>query len=929
VPELWSESQIESFMRQGFDSGATLDQMKSYLVTNGYVQGQQTVPAEPEVSSFRQRLEERVQAGEAAGGLRTAPAPGEEELPPAPEVGFEKLEAAALGTVLPYLQLADLQQEHPLLTSTPYSTLGALIFSEGRRIAGLGPIAESPETRAVWEALRLAEEEVAPEGLLSSEGLQVLGLEILLDPMNALPGVGFSDVPGRVFTATGRRLLGKGLLGPDEFAKAWSGGLSDEVWNETSRMMEAAQRAVVADNLLQVRTEATRGAKETVEQAIKVTRERYADEIADTANEYFESLEQRDLFRKEKQAEFGFVEADPRLAFDDVAQVPSRLADDPLPELTISAREALRAKLDKAFPNAGKKQIQEMLDESTKVGTQMAEDAVEPGPPLPGRTPEGLRKRLKEAFPQWSDDQVDLTVESAIEESQRVIQHSPGLEIPGRVGPPQTMYDTRDVLLKGFERQLADLNIMERAHTALMKDDLSSLVDNLDLSAASKIRDRISKKANESIERGIVSGDINKMARDAIERTYKVAIDRPTPPSRNMARLLARVGQKNFEEIAGRLSEAVPPAEMEKMGVMDRLLWRAGYRFLGGESAEFMEGSLRAVAREYTDPGVKDLLTKTWPRLYTSHRGRVAQRMFSAREAGGKVSREVRRVASESGQSLETIGRQLNKARTDGNLTEIADSGLRTVVREATDLIDGMSEEFISGGLIPDTEIEKFRENMGKYLHMNYATFNVANWKKNVRDTAIWENAFDWFKRQYPEMTDAEITGSMMYMLSNRKKLRVGKGAEPLINSLPGNLPKQVLDELKLKRDLPDELRELLGVNKDFLANFDITAGKMIHDLEVTRLHRQMLKTGLRHGVLRVSKDLTTPTEVRFDRIWNRPVYADEPLANALGVMEGMLNDKRNIIGILNGITKGMKIIPSPGTQMRNALRWPNQGPGT
>jgi hypothetical protein len=872
------------------ERGASQDQIRSYLTSRGVVSGPAPpteIPVQPTVSDYRQRLEDRVQAGVEAGGLRTVPSPGEEEVPAGPQVGFEKLEAAALGTVLPYLQVSDLQRKYPVLASTPALTIMAQGLSEGLRIGGGEPIAESQATRAIHDALRLAEEEVAPEGLFSKEGLQVLGLEILLDPMNALPGVGFADVPEKVLTATGRRLLGKGLLGTDEFAKAWASGLSEEVWQESTRMMTSAQRAVAERQLLAINEAAGEAAKfqtlkdglglvgeETVKKqvindAIQVTKERYAQEISDTSAEYFDALDQLDLFQGPRQGELGFVEGDPRLAFDDVARVPSDLSQGSLPELTVTAREATRKRLADAFPKASKKQIQEMLDESSKIATQLAEDAAEPGPPLPGGSPEAFKQRLRESFTSfrrrpgarevfpakaWTEDEIDAVVRAGIDESERIIQKSPQLEIPGSVGPPQTLYNTRDTLLKGLERQLAEATLMERVHSDLLQKEYKALVQSLDTSANSPLREKISAKAAQIIERD--GDDIQELSRQAVERTYKTIIDKPVMPSTNDAKLLGRVGIKNFEDGIQQVVEGVSPAEMRKMGGMERMFWRMGYRLAGGKPAEFMEGMLRAVSREYADTGVRQLLTETWPELYNVHRGRVAERLFTARQAGGKLAREVARFSRESGISLDELGRQLNRARSQGKPELISDASVREAFESAGMVIDNMSNEFINDGLIPATEADKFRENMGKYLHMNYATFNLANWKKNVRDTAIWENAFEWFKRHYPEMTDQEVTGNMMYLLSNRKKIIVGKGEQAFKNSLPGNLPIQVLDELKHRTQLPDALRELMGVNKDFAANFDITTATMIHDLEVTRFHRQLLESGLQNGIIRVARDV-------------------------------------------------------------------------
>jgi hypothetical protein len=90
--------------------------------------------------------------------------------------------------------------------------------------------------------------------------------------------------------------------------------------------------------------------------------------VSATTAEYFDALHQEPLFRAARgQTAMGFVEPDPRLAHTDAAKLAADLTDESVPSLNVRTRDALRKRLQEAFPEKSKKEIQKMLDESNEI----------------------------------------------------------------------------------------------------------------------------------------------------------------------------------------------------------------------------------------------------------------------------------------------------------------------------------------------------------------------------------------------------------------------------------------------------------------------------------------------------------------------------------------------------------------------------------
>ena len=199
--------------------------------------------------------------------------------------------------------------------------------------------------------------------------------------------------------------------------------------------------------------------------------------------------------------------------------------------------------------------------------------------------------------------------------------------------------------------------------------------------------------------------------------------------------------------------------------------------------------------------------------------------------------------------------------------------------------LDSLSTKLIEGGYIAQELIPVFEGNMELYLHRNYAIYNDPIWKeymtnpqtaehmkirtafeKLATDRAVAEkvadlrresrkvdptkvisiadaktevknNHTDWVARRVDEIT----TDFLDVADQDSYKFFVGG------SSLPG---KRSLDILKVRGQLPKEVRDFWGEEKDIKLNFVQAAGKMASFISATDTARNILENGISEGFI-------------------------------------------------------------------------------
>lgn len=493
-----------------------------------------------------------------------------------------------------------------------------------------------------------------------------------------------------------------------------------------------------------------------------------------------------------------------------------------------------------------------------------------------------------------------------------------------------------DAMERGYISELAEADIAYEAVQEIIGKNVAARMNRMNpgewANAVEKIARREEAKIRSILAESGQTRKIHEHARKALDRTYQHSMESEasTVASRQF---IGRVAQ----EKAGRaflLDDVAPAEQVDKGGVWSWIAERSMRLFpdnlRGGPVAGFQEGMGFRTARRYKDKDVRTFFTDYVPKRADEAQSTIAYLKFKGSEHRRSVSSAVSRYAKRSGRPIENIGEMMSKARREGNLDLIYDAELRNAVRDAGAFIDEMSPRYIREGVVePGTAMaEKFKETLGKYLHTSYATIHVKDWARQVRETSRWENAYKWFRESWPEMTDDEILGTMIRITERPKDVVRGRGA---LDAIRGDLPKPVFDELKHKTDLPEELRELFGVNKDFLLDFDMTTAKMIYTLEWAAFQRDILVKGLRNGTIsRIRPKSATKAggntvKMPFGQIAGDAEYFVSPeMAELIGVVDGVA--KKNqlfVLPMFNGLAKLNVTALSPPAQFRNLFAWP------
>jgi hypothetical protein len=130
-----------------------------------------------------------------------------------------------------------------------------------------------------------------------------------------------------------------------------------------------------------------------------------------------------------------------------------------------------------------------------------------------------------------------------------------------------------------------------------------------------------------------------------------------------------------------------------------------------------------------------------------------------------------------------------------------------------------------------------------------------------------------------------------------------------------------VLDQLKRRKKIPEPLQRLMGLEKDFLTNFEVTSSKMVHDINMSIMDREIIKGGLETGIFTLHKTPNNTAEVFFPRVFSKPLYTTKETAWALGSVEESTRHWATnlIVGAASAVKFG-KVALSPPTIFRNAI---------
>ena len=220
--------------------------------------------------------------------------------------------------------------------------------------------------------------------------------------------------------------------------------------------------------------------------------------------------------------------------------------------------------------------------------------------------------------------------------------------------------------------------------------------------------------------------------------------------------------------------------------------------------------------------------------------------------------------------------------------------------------IDGLSTELINSGYVTEFQKESIKKNIGEYLTRSYAVFDKNNWKEKVQEE-VKQKARNFLK-------DKMLKTAIKY----KETSGVNESVESILDDMVDARMDEILTEegagnfikgsklgakdsgvLKRRKDIPFEIRALMGEYADPIQNYAKTIFKMSNLLANAKFLAETKERGM--GVFLFEKDAV-----------NRPMGFNTEIAS-----EG--SDSMNP---LNGLYTTPEIAKEFEADQKNNITW-------
>lgn len=251
------------------------------------------------------------------------------------------------------------------------------------------------------------------------------------------------------------------------------------------------------------------------------------------------------------------------------------------------------------------------------------------------------------------------------------------------------------------------------------------------------------------------------------------------------------------------------------------------------------------------------------------------------------------------------------------------DPRLRAPLQVMRDHIDILSRRLVREGAVSAGVQAKVSGNIGFYLNRSYRKFDDANWHRHVPD-AVRKRAESFiaaeFAKQNPgqPVNPEEVRGYVDYLL------RKDTTTEDVVRQ-PGKLGAKQLDVMKARKEIPEELRELMGEYHDPRVNYLRSVMKSAQVLEAHQFLNGIARMGA--GRWLFPRPLSDTTGQYVEQIAGKESAAMGPLAGLYTTPEIAQAFRNTLTPVddvwrfwrrVNGWAKLSKTVLSPMTQARN-----------
>lgn len=345
--------------------------------------------------------------------------------------------------------------------------------------------------------------------------------------------------------------------------------------------------------------------------------------------------------------------------------------------------------------------------------------------------------------------------------------------------------------------------------------------------------------------------------------------------------------------------------------------------------------------------GFKNSLDKFRRRFFSAKRFLPKSVFLSKEQKEADIAVEMNRMQN----NITDFNRIFNKYKGDkadlsnkfdrfirGEEVELPDN-LIPIGNSMRNQIDNLSLDLINGGYVNEYQSEKIKENIGEYLTRSYKVYDRKNWKNEVEDE-VKQKAINFLKGQlspiaeqvYERGESKKTKDEILDILVDQRieDLLTKDGANNFISG--GRLGSKDLSVLKQRKDIPFEIRALMGEYSDPIQNYARTINKMATLVANAKFLSEIKQQGM--GKFFFEKnDINRPKEFNtqiapegsaamnpLNGLYTTKEIADEfnnPDADTINP-QGILGDiYRTYMAVISSV-KWAKTIGSYATHMKN-----------
>jgi hypothetical protein len=272
-------------------------------------------------------------------------------------------------------------------------------------------------------------------------------------------------------------------------------------------------------------------------------------------------------------------------------------------------------------------------------------------------------------------------------------------------------------------------------------------------------------------------------------------------------------------------------------------------------------------ARQFKDPKMKKFLTEDIKKATDRMSAQETDTYLTALEfTKARVARGMLDMSKQTGREISEISRILDDIRLDSNvdrdvmLDQLYDADITPAMQqayiEASDVADNLSLRMIDLGVFEPGMEKVIYDNIGRYQHIRHRAFDY-DITDSIEGTVIWDKTFEFLSEKRPDLPEEEILGQMVGMLEDASP-------NSLFSFLGGRNPKVYGGELKTRQEVPDVIRDFLGLDKNFLPNFDTSASTQIMDTAAIKWMDDISREGLETGVFSTVRTGTHSSRVNL-----------------------------------------------------------------